>query len=388
VVYCEWDKVFLASHSGRAFDPSCSASMVISGVEDDGVHERFIATKPGWRMAVASDKDVYHSFIVRLFLRHELPDIDPFNGEPSEVENELAAILEKKLKGMSKEQIRQKAREVVDSLRQSVVPDELYELHKELRQNVKIKKDGTEQISAALAKVEALIAFLAPDEKDVSRAADWLARARSKRHPDGSVPLRNRLKQLVVPGPDGDDDVVITPLPALNILKTLADIYEFIGGKDAPFALRSRFGAYQRGYKNLQTTGVPGAKKFKVIVHRFTAPSSLQSIRDVLSLPEVTRAVKELRRKLLHRRAYLLEQGIDLNKPARSDIESDFAQAVDALGREIFFAVSDMEPDRAKRILDEALYPILEALRPNDRFVDRETDAIRAMLNAVREELQ
>lgn len=194
VVYCEWDKVFLASHSGRAFDPSCSASIVISGVEDDGVHERFIATKPGWRMAVASDKDVYHSFIVRLFLRHELPDIDPFNGEPSEVENELAAFLEKKLKGMSEEQIRQKAREIVDSLRQSVVPDELYELHKELRQNVKIKKDGTEQISAALAKVEALIAFLAPDEKDVSRAADWLARARST-----GAPLPRRIATQALP---------------------------------------------------------------------------------------------------------------------------------------------------------------------------------------------
>jgi hypothetical protein len=392
MIHCDWSKIFLASHSARAFDPACSAALVVPGVQDDGVHQRFVATTPGWTLVVASDKDHSHSFAARLLLRQELPQFDPLAGDPCEAEKALAPILEAARKrdgGESKDTkkiAQQKAREIVAALREGVVPDELLALQRKLRQGVKIKKDGEEKIDAALAKVEALIACISPAEEDLAAAREWLSRAQSTSSPDVSTPLRQRLKQLVLPGPAGSDDVVVTPLPALQILKTLREIYDLTEGYGA---VRNRFAGYQRGYKNLQNTGVKDASAMRVVVHRFTTPPAPQTVWDVIKLPEVAQAIEALRTKLLHRRVYLGEQKMSFDEPARSDIEQAFAEAADVLGREIAFAVGDLEPERAKAILDDVLPIVLGTLRGDKRmaFRARETELIRNAINKHVEEV-
>lgn len=341
------ESVILASHTARAIDHAGNPGLCIAFAPEDDVLERYIGTPPGVTRIISKDKDHQHAFVFRLLLRDELPEHDPFaSGEVTAfltvMRQELdkadaKAILDARQTSDAQPESEapsdardasealRTAQDITNALLQGQVSAEFLALHQ------RVRDAGKKETSADMGKMNGLMLAARRDPQARQFALDHLERTKGLPFPAPSVPLRQRVKQLVIPGPE--QDVVISPLPSLPMLDVIREVAQFIG-QEAPYA-RHRFIGWQSGIGNPQNTGIPLLRGSKAIRHEFriNALHDGFNLRSALSEPASRDALQELYTANRYRRFCRDAQGIqDEKTPSPSkDIDrrlSDAARAV------------------------------------------------------------
>lgn len=201
------------------------------------------------------------------------------------------------------------------------------------------------------------------------QTADWLDEilksvAQNDRY--RLAPLRQKLKQIILPGPSGHDDVVVTPLVSFPLAKRLREIRDSLNAikhTHTPGKPSTRFVKKNRGIKFSQNIGITDSF---CAMRYFFKPLAFHS--DAWSL--VTLKAKDLYHAINVRRAYLLNNGASLSSlKSRSDLDDAVAENARSLSEELSLAIPNITRQSIERKIGETLRRHHTALKPGKKFL-------------------
>lgn len=352
--------VRLASHAGRAFDHIASARLCVLTPPDDEVAKRYICTPPGAMRAISKDKDHSHSFVFRLLVRQDLPDLDPFaSGEVHRFFIDL--IKSRKLAPAG-----QTPGEVAERIVQALQSGHLSEEFQAVARAEGLDELGSGRANANQRKLLGLKLAVQADTQALDAAKEHLRHLRQSPFPDPGVPLRQRVKQLVLPGAQAD--CVVTPMPSLPLIDAITEIEGFVR-QHAAYAVH-RFRPWQEGVDKPQNTGVPGIGRARALHHPFVLHAQHRlNMAWLLRQEPCEVALRQLYTALQHRRVYREENGIPDTQPlSRVDIEEALSTAAARLAEAVDDLVDGLpealrresQPERAR---DQYLMAVAKRLQ-------------------------
>ncbi len=346
------NKVRLATHYARLTDSSANPDLafVAMRVPTEERHQ-LLVTSDEKVFIVGTDKDNYHANVLRMALiragetglvsedEHHKIALDVADAiVPSiakrllEADQELISRLGIAMQDLSKFEKEKKkkskrsaAYKVVSITEQAVnliingdepkdaVVYEIIPLAREVLNAAYAIEDSSSKNDGERTKVR----FLSSLYNDPAKVYDWARdiKLRLGRPCHQKAPLRQTLKQIILPGPDGD--LVVTSLPSLPLLRRIADL----SGLDKEIGWR--FIKKNRQISNLQNIGITG--KFCAFRYRFPGVNRVSGA--AVAWETAIAHVEPLYRAISARRVYLKKNGLSLSEArSRSDLDSAIVQ--------------------------------------------------------------
>jgi hypothetical protein len=297
--------------------------------------------------------------VFRVLMRGALQEEDVLKGD--DTLDVLIGAIEQADRSTATKRNEEKRRSLAEEVRNALVEGRSHPALAALN-NVLESGDGKE--NAARRRLRAVLTAAQPDRQAVDFALAHLARSKENPFPDTRAPLRQRLKQLIVPGPGGED-VVITPLVSLPLMDELVSLANFLRekGYSNGWKRQGRLIAWQPGPENPQNAGVSGVKRFVAIRHQFSKPMQASlPISLALKEPGPREALQELHKAIFARRIYAEENALGENPSrTRSDLDERLERASLALAERVDEVFAGVDESRLTR--DDYLESVQNALR-------------------------
>lgn len=193
-------------------------------------------------------------------------------------------------------------------------------------------------LSAATIKAVALARMLERPQEVIAEALR-MRQDLARRDRVQEAPLRQMLKQIVLPGPQGD--VVVTPLPSLVLLRHI------VGLADVAVGYRSRFIRKQRRLENLQNIGI--SDTFMSLRYVFPSPQEWRASEAGTHM--LAMHAKNLYDAIAARRAYLLSNGMSVRAPrSRSDLDANLVEVSRRAAADVVDDATDDVADMVRKI--------------------------------------
>lgn len=334
-------KIVFCTHTARLTDHAADADVHLV-CPDDGVPERWWASRGQDAEFMGTDKDLFHADLAQAFVRDDAEDrvkyLMVLCAEQDGVWNidpRLSDAIDPPLPAQASQ--KDCARVLSERLSQDegAWPRLSALIDERVDGKGKIPKNEAQKLNeisrASLLKIRSMFSAQSSEKNQAVQALHAARRRGQEAQRLQALPVPKRLKQIVVPGPG--DDVVLTLLAPLPLLRKVGQ-WRLAAGKnlkDRAVCLR-RFRRFQAGITNTQNTGIPqgtGQPLYGLWDMAWTV--SHQPLSALRFHPELVDAWIAAWGA---RRAWIQRNGLPADAPT-STVKSDLNRAVQVAGAKL-----------------------------------------------------